>query len=117
MKDIYQIMAGYSLDFYIENIDGNEELIGIVLDQDIFEVINKIAFVIEEKIKKNKSLIETLERFYEDEVSRAVVENIFMDIDLQEKDVNGIELFIALSSYVAVEETKFIVNEIIKRRG
>lgn len=116
MKGIYQIIASFSLDFYIENRPDKEKLEAI-LDQDPYEVINTIALKIEDKIKSNKTLVKDLERFYKDELSHAINKNMFMEINLREMNIKGVEFFIAFCNYVAQKETHFIVNEILYKRG
>lgn len=116
MKDIYQVIASFSLDFYVESRPDRDD-IETVLDQDVYEVINKLASSIERKLKPNESLVEKLEDFYEKELSKAMVENMFMDIELQEMNIKGIEFFVAFCNYVAQSETQFIVESILYKRG
>lgn len=116
MNNIYQIIAGLSLDHYIEERNDKKDVEN-VLDQNPCEVIDKIALSIRNKLEPDKKLINMLESFYNETLSRSIVENIFIDIDLQEKNINGIGFFIAFSNYIAKEETQFIVEEILKKRG
>lgn len=116
MHKIYQIIASLSLDFYVENLL-NRKSVENVLDEDAYEVINEIALSIQRKLRANEDLTRKLEDFYDREISKSMSENLFMDIDIHEKNINGIEFFIAFCNYVAQEETRLIVNEFLYKRG
>lgn len=119
MNNIYQIIASLSLDFYIESIsEESRKLVENVLDEDPYEVINEISLCIEEKLKPDIELVKKLENFYTKVLSKSIVENLFIDFDLHERNIEGVDFFIAFCNYVAKEETLSIVNNIIyKRRG
>lgn len=114
MREIYEVMTGFALDYYIENNLSSEEgkIVMNYIDEDVEVVTNKIARHIEDKLNDDKELLSLLEDHYN---------NYFLDYLIHFSLVNGqvsetdeeIKEFILFCNRIAKDCIKDIIDDIL----
>lgn len=114
MREIYGVMAGFALDYYIENKLSVEDgkIVMDYIDKDVEAVTNKIARYIENKLSDEKELLSLLDEYYN---------NYFVDYLIHFSLVNGqvyeideeIKEFILFCNRISEDCVKDIIENIL----
>lgn len=114
MREIYGVMAGFALDYYIENKLSVEDgkIVMDYIDKDVEAVTNKIARYIENKLSDEKELLSLLDEYYN---------NYFIDYLIHFSLVNGqvyeideeIKEFILFCNRISEDCVKDIIENIL----
>lgn len=114
MKEMYGVMAGFALDFYIEsNLTVKEsEVVMEHIDNDIDNVMNTITAYIEEQISEDKEFVEMLSEYYNNNFLDYLAFFKLMDGQVESIDTE-VKDFILLCNRLAESCVKDIVKNIL----